>query len=41
VTEVYRLAKGKAEFHVGRFELLRAMEIRRVCEEHGLTARLA
>jgi hypothetical protein len=41
VTELYQRVKGKAEFHVGRFELLRAMEIRRVCEERGLTARLA
>jgi hypothetical protein len=41
VTELYQLAKGKAEFHIGRFESLRAMEIRRVCEDRGLTARLA
>jgi hypothetical protein len=41
VMELYQLAKGKMEFHVGRFELLRAMKIRRQCEERGLEARLA
>lgn len=41
VTELYQRARGKPEFHVGRFELLRAMELRRACEERGLTARLA
>jgi hypothetical protein len=40
VVELYQQAKGKPEFHVGRFDLLRAMEIRRLCEERGLTARL-
>lgn len=40
VTELYQRARAGPEFHVGRFEPLRAMEIRRVCEERGLTARL-
>ncbi len=41
VTELYQRARAGPEFHVGRFELLRAMELRRVREERGLTARLA
>lgn len=40
VTELYRQAAGRPEFHVGRFAYLRALEVRRTCEGRGLTVRL-
>jgi hypothetical protein len=41
VTQLYQRAKGKSEFHVGRFELQRAMELRRLLGERGVNSRLA
>lgn len=40
VAELYSLATGRPEFHVGRFEYLRALELRWRLEEGGLTTRL-
>jgi hypothetical protein len=41
VAEMYQATKGTSEFHVGRFDVLRAMAIHWACEERGLSARLA
>ena len=41
VVEMFKLLRDKSEFHVGRFEYLRALELHWKCEQRGLTARLS